>query len=177
MAEPVTLETAKQHLRVFDTSEHSLIEIYIRAARQWVENFTGHILSPRSFVERFDAWGSYLTLYRRPVTAISSIAYDGVDEGDDQIPFTTFEYSTGQYPLLIYPEGTFPSLRTNGYITVTYTAGYATTAEVPEALVQAILLLVGHFYTIRAAASADSVEEVPLAVRSLCQSYRIPVMA
>lgn len=177
MAEPVSLATAKQHLRVFDTNEHALIETYIKAARQWVEEFTGHILSPRSFVQRFGSWGSYLTLYHLPITAISSITYDGVAAGDDQIPFTTFEYATGQYPLLVYPEGTFPTLRTNGYITVTYTAGYATVAEVPDALIQAILLLVGHFYTVRSGVGDDALEEVPLAVRSLCGFYRIPVIA
>lgn len=175
MAEPVSTVTAKAHLRVTDTSEDALIDIYTKAARQWVEEYTGHILSPRSFVERFDAWGSYLTLYRRPVTAITSIAYDSAD--DDQTAFTDFEWSLGQYPLLVYPVSSFPSLRTNGYITVTYTAGYATAAEVPDALIQAILLLLGHFYTTRAAVGTDSPEEVPLAVRSLCAPFRIPVMA
>lgn len=175
MAEPVSLELAKQHLRVFDASEHTLIETYIRAARQWVENFTGHVLSPRSLVERFAAWGDYLILYRRPVTAVSSITYDTAD--DDQQPFTDFEFSLGQYPLRLYPETSFPSLRANGYITVTYTAGYATAAEVPDTLTQAVLLMIGHFYTTRSAVGPVSTEEVPLAVRSLCSAYRIPVIA
>lgn len=175
MAEPVSLATAKQHLRVFDASENTLIETYIKAARQWVEEFTGHIVSPRTFVDQFGEWGEYLTLYRRPVTAITTIKYDSLTV--DQETFADFEYAAGQYPLLIYPEGTFPTLRTNGYITVTYTAGYATLAEVPDVLIQAILLLVGHFYTVRSGVSTDTVEEVPLAVRSLCGFYRIPVIA
>lgn len=176
MAEPVTLATAKQHLRVFDESEHSLIEAYIRAAREWVENFTGHVLSPRSFVERFAAWGDYLILYRRPVTAVA-ITYDGIDEDDDQIAFTGFEYSIGQYPLRIHPATSFPTLRGNGYITVTYTAGYATAAELPDALIQAVLLMVGHFYTTRAPVGNAVMDEVPLAVKSLCAAYRVPVLA
>lgn len=174
MAEPVSLETAKLHLRVFDASEHALLEVYIRAARQWVEEFTGHIISPRSFVERFDAWGDYLTLYRQPVTAVA-VTYDGIDEDDDQIAFTGFEWSLGQHPMRIYPATSFPSLRPNGYITVTYTAGYA--SGVPDALVQATLLLVGHFFSTRSGVSIDSPEEVPLAVRSLCTPFRGAVMA
>lgn len=173
MAEPVSLATAKQHLRRFDTSEHSLIEGYIRAARQWVEEYTGHVLSSRSFVERFDAWGDYLTLFRQPITA-AAIKYDSAD--DDQADFTGFEFSTGQYPLRLYPATSFPTLRANGYITVTYTAGYADGAA-PDALIHAVLLLVGHFYTVRSGVSADSLEEVPLAVRSLCAPYRTPVLA
>ncbi len=174
MAEPVSLATAKQHLRVFDVAEHDLINIYIRAARQWVEDYTGHILASREFVQRFAAWGDYLTIYRQPVTAITSIEYDSAD--DDQTAFTDFEFSTGQYPLNIYAASSFPSLRTNGYITVTYTAGYAD-GEAPDALVQAVLLLIGHFYTTRSAVSMDTPEEVPLAVKSLCRPYREPVLA
>lgn len=175
MAEPVLLATAKAHLRVplADTSEDTLIEAYIRAARQWVEEFTGHIISPRSFVERFDAWGDYLVLYTQPVTAIASITYDSAD--DDQAAFTDFAWSLGQHPMRIYPTSSFPSLRSNGYITVTYTAGYAT--GVPDALIQAVLLLIGHFFSTRSGVSIDSPDEVPLAVRSLCTPYRGVVMA
>jgi uncharacterized phiE125 gp8 family phage protein len=171
MAEPVSLATAKQHLRVFDNGENSLIEVYIRAARDWVENYTGHIISPRSFTTRFNAWGDYLVLYRQPVTAIA-ITYDSAD--DDQTPFTDFEWSLGQHPMRIHPSGAFPILRTNGYITVTYTAGHTT---VPDALVQATLLMIGHFYTARSAVGPDALDEVPLAVRSLCTAYRGAVMA
>lgn len=175
MAEPVLLATAKAHLRVplADTSEDTIIEAYIRAARQWVEEFTGHIISPRNFVDRYEAWGDYLTIYRQPVTAIVSIAYDSATV--DQTPFTGFEWSLGYFPARIYPTGTFPSLRSNGYITVTYTAGYA--SGVPDALIQAVLLMVGHFFSTRSGVSIDSPEEVPLAVRSLCTPYRGAVMA
>lgn len=176
MAEPVLLATAKAHLRVplADTSEDAIIQSYIYAARQWVEEFTGHILAPRTFVDRFDAWGDYLTLYRQPVTAIASIAYDSSTLGD-QAAFTAFRWSLGQYPQKVYATSSFPSLRTNGYITVTYTAGYA--SGVPDALIQAVLLLIGHFFSTRSGVSIDSPEEVPLAVRSLCTPYRGAVMA
>jgi len=175
MAEPLTTAELKAHLRKTTTDEDTLIASYGKAARQWVENYTSHVLAPRTFVQQFAEWGDYITLYRQPVTAITTIEYDSTDE--DQIEFTDYEYSTGQYPLKIYPGSSFPTLRTNGYITVTYTAGYATVAEVPEALIQAILLLTGHFYIHRSGVHDGGMEEVPLAVRSLCSAYRIPVLA
>jgi uncharacterized phiE125 gp8 family phage protein len=175
MAEPVSLETAKAHLRVTTTSEDTLIGIYIKAARQWVEQYTGHILSPRTFVQAYSAWGDYITLYYRPVTTVTTITYDSADE--DQADFTDYEYSLGQHPMRIYPVSSFPTLRTNGYITVTYTAGYASAAEVPDALIQAILLMIGHFYTGRVAVGTETWNEIPLGVRSLCNFYRIPVIA
>ena len=53
MAEPVSVDTAKLHLRVTDTSEDTLIGGYITAAREWVENYTGQILVQREVVQPF----------------------------------------------------------------------------------------------------------------------------
>lgn len=174
--EILTLEEAKAHLRKTTDDEDALICTCLRAARQWVEDHTGHILYQRTFIRRFDAWGDYLTLYDYPVTEITSITYDGTDEDDDQIEYDGFEYSTGQHPLRIYPASSFPTLRTNGYITITYTAGYAT-GESPDALIQAVKLQLGNFYNMRSGVSTDTPEETPLAVRSLCRPYRGAVMA
>lgn len=174
MVEPVSLELAKQHLRVFDSSEHDVINVYIQAAREWVENFTGHILYQRQFVEQFEAFGDYLLFHKQPIVSIASIAYDSAD--DDQVAFNDFAFSAGTYPLKVYPTGLWPSLRTRGYITVIYTAGYAAN-DAPDALVQAVLLMVGHFYTARSAVGPEALSEVPLAVRSLCAPFRTPVMA
>ena len=172
--EPISLEEAKAHLRVTDDSEDALIELYVRAAREWVENYTGHTLLARTFTQRFNAWGDYLTLYHHPVTTVPTIEYDSAD--DDQAAFTDYAFSLGQRPMRIYPTSSFPSLRSNGYITVTYTAGYAE-GTVPDALIQAVLLTIGHWHTTRASVSEDAMQEVPLAVRSLCAAYRGLVMA
>lgn len=172
--EPISVPQAKAHLRVFDDSEDALIEGYIVAARQWVENYTGHVLSRRTFIEQHSAWGDYITLYRQPVATITTIEYDSADA--DQVEFEDFAFSFGSHPTRIMPTSSFPSLRANGYITVTYTAGYAA-GETPEALLQAVLLMVGHFYTIRSGVSIDEPNEVPLAVKSLCTPYRGLVMA
>ena len=42
-------------------------------------------------------------------------------------------------------------------VSVEYTAGYATAAEVPGAMVQAMLLIIGHMYECR----EDSVKQLP----------------
>src|SRR3546814_11207118 len=63
----------------------------------------------------------------------------------------------------------------NGYATVTYTAGYAP-EEVPVALVQAMLLLIGHSFSNREAVSVGNTgREIPLGVESLCIRHR-PVL-
>src|SRR3546814_2053287 len=56
--------------------------------------------------------------------------------------------------------------------TVTYPAGYAP-EEVPVALVQAMLLLIGHSFSNREAVSVGNTgSEIPLGVESLCIRHR-----
>src|SRR3546814_4682688 len=58
---------------------------------------------------------------------------------------------------------------------ISYTAGYAP-EEVPVALVQAMLLLIGHSFSNREAVSVGNTgSEIPLGVESLCIRHR-PVL-
>src|SRR3546814_4296796 len=77
MAEPVTLALAKAHCRIdpSDTDHDEVLATYIQAAREWVEDFTGLVLVSRPFTKAVEAFGSYVQLDRRPVTAVESIAY------------------------------------------------------------------------------------------------------
>lgn len=175
MAEPLTATEAKAHLRVTTTAEDTLITSYIVAAREWVENWTGHVLVSRAITETFGEWGDYLTLRYRPVTALGDITYTASD-GED----TAYEdgiLRTFTYPATVYPASSFPVLGTGGGISVEYTAGYASAADVPQAFKQAMLLLIGHWHTTRAGAASDKMEEVPLAVKSLCGPFRVPPLA
>src|SRR3546814_4946835 len=72
MAEPVTLALAKAHCRIdpSDTDHDEVLATYIQAAREWVEDFTGLVLVSRPFTKAVEAFGSYVQLDRRPVTAV-----------------------------------------------------------------------------------------------------------
>ena len=171
-AEPVSLATAKAHLRITDDSEDTLIGHYIRAAREWIENYTGHILVRRPVTQMFDRFSPYLELHKRPVASVEEIAYTDTDG----IAQTVADYAqtTGRYPFRLYPDE-LPSIQTYSTITVTFTAGYAE-GEEPQALVQAMLLLIGHWFTTRAGVTEEARHEVPLAVYSLCAMHRASVV-
>ena len=75
MAEPILFADAAEHLRLAgDTSEQTLVESYIVAAREFVENYTGRVLVQRAFTETFDSFGTYLELLRRPFVSVDEIA-------------------------------------------------------------------------------------------------------
>jgi len=59
-------------------------------------------------------------------------------------------------------------------VRVTYTAGYgATAASVPQAIRQAMILMVGHWYAQRETASPVELREVPHAAEALLNCYRV----
>lgn len=180
--EPLNLTEAKAHLRVTDTSEDALIESYIVAAREWVENYTGHVLVQRVVEDAFHEWGDFLTLRHQPVTVddpTPTLTVNYIDTDGDEIEYEERVIRDQRYPWTIWAASgaEFPTLGTNGTITVTYTAGYANPALVPQPLKQAMLLLIGQWHQQRGAASADEMFEVPFAVTSLCRKYRGAVMA
>lgn len=163
--EPITLADAKLHLRVFDTSEDALIEAYIRAAREWVENYTGHILVQREVTDHFECFRGHMELSKRPVISVDEVAYTDADgaPGTYADPVVTL----GRYPVRVYPalNGWFPRAGREG-VTITYTAGYAA-GEEPQALLQAMFVLIAHFWANRSTAGA-----IPQTVLDLCDQKR-----
>src|SRR3546814_12339355 len=93
---------------------------YIQAAREWVEDFTGLVLVSRPFTKAVEAFGSYVQLARRPVTAVESIAYLDTDGAEQPFTDLTLNLATGR----VYASQ-WPAIGRNGYAPVTYTAGYA----------------------------------------------------
>ena len=73
----VSLDLARQHLRVTHTRENDLIETYLKAAKAWVENFTGKKLARGSVEQREEAFGSYVPLLWGPSPESVSVAYVG----------------------------------------------------------------------------------------------------
>lgn len=177
ISEPVTLDEAKRHLRIIDDNdEDALILALITAAREYVENFTGQILVQREVTDAFRCFGGYLELNHRPVVGAPTIAY--VDTDGDEQEIASVVTSGARYPFRVYPPSgaSWPSFGTNTTITATYTAGYGE-GEVPQALCQAMLLLIGHWFSVREGVNVGNiVSEVPLAVNALLQPYRSPLL-
>lgn len=154
--EAVTLEDAKQHLRVPGNHEDANIErIYIPAARRRIEAEIGRSLirtTHRLSLEDFPAGSCPILLPRSPVISVASIAY--VDSAGDSQVLSSEDYvvDTDSEPGRILPAwGTsWPTTRGRtaaSTVAVTFDAGYGDhPSSVPAGLREAILLLVGHYY-------------------------------
>lgn len=144
--EPVTIEQAKDHLRILDDDSHDLKLLgMIRRAREWVEDHTGIALVRRAFTEQFGSFPATvaglapLTIYRRPVISIDAIGY-GADL-DDLTEFEAYTAAVGGRPVTINPVSGWPELAAGETVQVTYTAGLAD-GEADDRLRGAILTLV-----------------------------------
>ena len=191
MTEPVSLDLVKMHLRVIDVAEDALILSYVQAAREWVEHRTGHILVPRTVTQVFDhfpTWrtyngltnqiyrltGSFLELNFQPVVSVAGIAY--TDMAGIARTLTDYTMTLGRAPFRLYQSqmSGWPITLPNSGVVVTYAAGYVP-GEEPKALIQAMILLVGHWFENRESVTIDMrgiPTEIPLGVESLCDNFR-----
>lgn len=159
--EPVMLEETKLHLRVDGTEEDSLIAALITAARQKAEDYTRRAFITQTWELALDSACGVLHLPRPPVQVVETITVDGVAVAAENYALVALEALHIKVPLYaVNPGG----------VVIRYRAGYGdATSDVPQAIRQAILMLVAHLYEHR----GDEAVELPPMVKTLLQPYRV----
>ena len=180
--EPVTLEEAKQHLRVEVAADDALIAALLLAAREWVEGQTGQALVTQT-IDWFISydWHYPLRLPINPVQSVTSVKY--LDDDGVQQTLATDQYRVMAHKSDSYIEPaygvTWPSVYPVGdAIEVRFVVGHIDdtvsppTVAVPFSLRTAVLLLTAHFYENREATSMRRIIETPMSVEALISPYR-----
>lgn len=152
-SEPLSLIDVRKHLELGDNTHHDThLGQLIEAARNTFEDDTGLVTITRSFVECLDSWpdGDGIPLKRRPVSAITSIVYvdaDGANQTWSATKYTLDVRRTTPVIWLNYLES-WPTIRAQANaVTITYAAGYATAAAIPESHKLAMLTwIAARFY-------------------------------
>jgi uncharacterized phiE125 gp8 family phage protein len=164
---PVTVATAKQHLRVTHSSEDALIELYLRAAIRVVEENAHITLLASTVTQIFDAIpapGQYVDL-SLPLTSLTSMSYNTVEAPADFTTFTVGVIDAGYNRPRIYAPDGWPD---GWQMKVIYTSGY-TAETIPKPLIVAVLLTLSDMYENR----TDSVKQLPTAVDHLIQPFKV----
>lgn len=182
-AVPITLADAKLHLRVdtADTSQDSVITALISAAVAHLDGWTGILgrcLIAQTWRQDFDRFSRCLRLPLFPVASITSVKYD-----DESAVSNTVD--AANYALLNDDLGAYVEFKTTysfaglnverPAVHVTYVAGDADAASVPQAIKQAMLLLIGAWFENREeSAIGVTVAGLPrsVAVDALLSPYR-----
>ena len=181
-AEPVSTSEAKAHLRVDTTADDTYIGTLITVARQNVESHLRRSLINQTWEVVLDAFpAGVIRLPKPPLASVTSIKYTD----DDGVEAT---YSSDNYVVdsdtepgrVVLKSGqTWPAVTlaaANG-VRVRYVAGYgAAGSNVPQAIRQAILLVIGSLYENREdvlVAQGVSIGVLPFGVVALLAPYRI----
>ncbi len=180
---PVSLDEAKTHLRVIGNENDTYITSIITAARDYVENFTRLSINTKTIeytLDRFPDDGYWvqtgeIRLPSAPVQSVTSVGYTNSSGSTATMASTDYIVDVVSVPARITPkkDGEWPDIyNTINNVKVTYTAGYAASTDIPQAIRHANLLMISHFYDERSPVKPVQMHEVPMCVSSLLQPYR-----
>jgi uncharacterized phiE125 gp8 family phage protein len=181
-SEPVSLEELKTHLRADGDDEDALIDSYILAARHKVEADTGRALLSQTWsmtLDKAPANRKPIMLPIGPVSAVSSITSYSTADASSTVATSVYRADTASVPArIVLKDGQdWPSgLRPENALTVVFVAGYGTTpaSVADQQLLQAIKLLVGHWYANREAVLVGSIsKDIELAYAALTQPLKV----
>ncbi len=169
--EPLSLADAKSHLRVDINDDDALIQSYITAARQRVEEASYHKLVTQTVQLTLDEfpWNSPRgwfdgTYYRQrrdrwpvielepPVQSITSVTYVDPAGNVQTLDPSKYRVDVNSSPGRLTPalNQLWPATaNVIAAVTVLYVAGFGAASAVPVKLMEAIRLLLGHYYNNR----------------------------
>ena len=154
-AEPITLAEAKAHCRVDHSTDDSLIQGYITAAREWVEDYIDRSLVTQQLVMKLDSFPSEIELPRPPMiasgtaTAVTITYVTGESGSTATLSSASYRIDRDSTPGAIRTTyaGSWPShLIDQNSVTVTWWSGYGEAASVPQRVKNAMLMCVHELY-------------------------------
>tara|TARA_B100000809_G_scaffold154054_1_gene151421 strand:- start:2254 stop:2877 length:624 start_codon:yes stop_codon:yes gene_type:complete len=180
-AEPLTAAECRSHLNLDETYYDTTLDNLVIAARQTVESVTGRQLITATYdltLDKFPAGRKVLPLPKGQLQSVSAITY--TDTAGISATWTASDYivSTKRDPGSVTPDydKVWPSARSvRDAVQIRFVAGYGDAAsDVPQAIKQAILLLVGHLFENREAVLVGvNAQPLPMAVDSLLAPYSL----
>ncbi len=188
--EPVSLSEAKLQVRVDIADDDSLIMSQLKAASKMVEQLSLHAMITQTWDYFLDGFpGGYeIRLPHPPLQSVTGVYY--TPDGGTEQTFAVANYivDANSKPGRVYLKtttgggtGSWPSdilIPING-VRIRFVCGFGDNADdVDERLVQAVKLLVGHYYENREAvlvAQGYSAIPIPMGVENLCADLRMEV--
>lgn len=165
-SEPVSLVEAKAQCRVDGTDEDNTLNLYIGAAREFVEEYTGTKLVSQTVLMQGARFSDLAKLPTAPVISVSSVEYLDSDGAEQTLSTDTWEaVTTGLDPhIRLKINQSWPSIRpASDAVRVTAVCGYET---LPQPIKAAMLLIIASWFDSRA------IGPVPEGAVSLLANYR-----
>jgi uncharacterized phiE125 gp8 family phage protein len=173
---PVTLASAKAHLRVDHSDEDTLIQALIDAAVAHLDGWSGVLgraLVTQTWRQTYDAFEDRLRL-PMPAASVTSLTYVDADGLTVTLAVEAYVLLTDALGSFVEPAHglTWPGTRDqSGAVAVTFTCGEPG-SSVPAPIKAAILLMVGDLYANREAVVTGTIVTSNPTVDALIAPYR-----
>ncbi len=178
-SEPVTLDRAKEALRVTGTDDDNYITDLIKVAREYAEEFTGRAFLEQVWDATFDQGklprDGIIELPRPPLKALRDrILYLDTEGVLQYLPEENYTVDHKSTPGRIQFEN-MPAIKdTFSALYFRYRAGYDSVDAVPNIIKQAILYMVVHFYENRTPVVIGTITAtVPNTVEALLRPLKV----
>ena len=178
----ITTAEAKAHLRIDHSDEDTLIDAMVSAATARIdgcEGVLGRALINQTWRQDFAEFDSSMRLPLEPVSSITSITYQDSLDAQQTLASSVYTMLTderGSYITLNSGQSWPASYFRPDAVSVTFVAGYGSAStDVPQAIIQAALLMVGDWYEHRTTGVFGvRASEVPMAALAvdLVKQYR-----
>lgn len=177
-AEPITLVDVKEHLRGISHNDHDvMLNALIKNAREEAEHRTNRALMPQTIAALYKTWpkNDTFVLPSAPLTSVTSIIYTAADGTETTFASDNYAVDTDSVPgrVVLGYEKVWPTatLHHDEYpIEVTYVAGYANAAAVPQSIKTAMLFIIERLYDRPPDPYLGTIER---AIDSLLNAYKV----
>jgi len=148
---PVSVQSLKDHLRITDATEDTLLAGYLAAATAWVEDYTRRALITRTVTLTLDAFptSGVIELSYPPVSAVTSVKYYDTNNAQQTLASSKYWTALGEIDgagsIILKSTESWPDLHEDRprAVEVVYVCGYGATADVsvPAEIRTAVLLV------------------------------------
>lgn len=178
--EPISTSDAKSHLRMDLPDDDTYIDGLVVVARRTAERLARHALITQTWDLVLDAFpaGDVLEIPLPPLQSVTYVQYTDDDGNTSTFAASRYQVDTEATPgriALDFGE-TWPAdtLQTVAGVRVRFVAGFGDAAsDVPDDIVHAMKLMIGHWYENREDTIVGAVaREIPKASEYLLANYR-----
>jgi len=184
VTENVTLAEAKAHLRIDSsyTADDTYITTLISVARSACENYVGFILAKHSaLIYYFDKFPDSSVIVLDGIWQPGTLSIQYYDVNDSLQTWADSNYVVDEHSrparIMLKDSSNYPDTSDNvpsGVRVNLLNAGVSDVDEIPKAIHQAILLVIGRYYEIRQdVVTGTQATEIPKMVEHLLNPYRV----
>jgi uncharacterized phiE125 gp8 family phage protein len=172
MAEPVSLDEVKAHLRLTASSEDASVAGFAVAARKTLEARLGLAFTAQVWRLALDhPPADILTLPIGPVSGIESVTLNLADGGSVAISSDHYQFEGGRDGRLRFNAAVSTGARL-GALVIDFATGWPDTDDIPADLKLAVKLLAAHYFEHREAVGDAGLATMPESVAALIAPWR-----